>query len=154
MPYKTQNGFTCREMDILRKKYQMLRDNSDFGSFENFLKFCAESGYKQGYMIFRHDKSKPHSDVNSYFVYRKPPVKTTKINKEDNASPTPKSPCESCKLECSIQISGCAEWRVWFQKHWDEFIHQDLKSETEKKGREFFQYEHPDLQREGIVWKP
>ena len=140
-------------MDILRKKYARLHPVSDFESFEMFLEFCKKSGYREGYVIRRHNLRKPHGPDNSYFDYRKPAVRNARIKNNENKPPAPKSPCESCKLECTIQASGCAEWREWFVKNWDKNIHRKVVI-PKKRSREAFRYEHPDLVREGIIWNP
>ena len=160
MPYKSRNGFTGKEMDALRKKYCRIDGSSDFESFDSFLKFCANQNYKKGQRMRRRTLSKPHGPDNSFFVSNNYTEMRKKVDPKE-IKPDMMNPCLGCgnqcdagTVECPIGAMGCKEWRVWFQKHWDEFIHQYLKSETEKKGREFFQYEHPDLQREGIVWRP
>ena len=160
MPYKSQNGFTVREMDALRKKYSRIDGSSGFDNFDSFLKFCHEQNYKQGQVLKRRTFTQPHGPDNSFFVSYNSTEMRKKVDPKE-IKPDMMNPCVGCSNQCDagtvgcpMGAMGCKEWRVWFQKHWDEFIHQDLKSETEKKGREFFRYEHPDLQREGIVWMP
>ena len=53
-----------------------------------------------------------------------------------------KSPCENCQQECTER--GCADWRKWFPKNWNE----NICVKPEPKGREVFRYEHPDRVRE------
>ena len=59
--------------------------------------------------------------------------------------------CRNCDRErCSNIWQGCPEWQDYFRKNWNENIRaKNSKAQT----RQFFQYEHPDLVREGIVFR-
>ena len=144
-------------MDLLRAKYWRIDGSSGFENFDSFVKFCADHNYKQGQVLKRRTLSQPHGPNNSYFVSYKHAEMGKKVDPEEVKAEMP-NPCIGCSnktdegtVGCQIGSMGCKEWRVWFQKHWDEFIHQDIKIVPEKKGQEFFSYEHPDLQREGLV---
>ena len=54
-----------------------------------------------------------------------------------------KSPCENCQKETCPE-NGCASCRKWFVKNWNE----NICVKPELKGRDVFQYEHPDRVRE------
>lgn len=61
-----------------------------------------------------------------------------------------KSPCENCRKETCYPERGCSDWRKWFVKNWNE----NICVKPEPKGREVFQYEHPDRVREMAPKKP
>ena len=52
------------------------------------------------------------------------------------------SPCKDCKRGCPQD--GCKERETWFIQNWNKNIHR-LKR-PQKKTRQFWQYEHPDLE--------
>lgn len=56
-----------------------------------------------------------------------------------------KSPCETCTGECKNTQYGCKNWKNWFVDTWNCNI---CRLPRESKGREAFQYEHPDRVRE------
>lgn len=55
--------------------------------------------------------------------------------------------CRNCR-RCSNVWRGCPAWRKYFIDNWNKNI-----MVKPKKTRQFFQYEHPDLVREGIVFE-
>ena len=54
-----------------------------------------------------------------------------------------KSPCENCQKETCPE-KGCASWRKWFAKNWNDNIHRSIP----KVPKLVWQYEHPDRVRE------
>jgi hypothetical protein len=53
--------------------------------------------------------------------------------------------CRMYKKICPGNGGGCQAWKEWYVRNWNENIN------THPEGRQKFQYEHPDLIREGIV---
>lgn len=112
---------------------------------ESWIRWAYENGYKKGYHLGKFDDRKPHGPENSFFYESEAKMESDRKAKARNL-------CSECTLPCPAE--GCAQWREWFVKNWDKNIYRKpnnaLKEETERKVR-FFQYEHPDLVREGIV---
>lgn len=50
--------------------------------------------------------------------------------------------CRNCtRDDCPTNGDGCKAWETYFIDNWN------------KKQRQFFRYEHPDLVREGIIYE-
>ena len=151
--HENKYGIPAKEVENLRSRYKKLKLKEGFGSFDAFLQFASECGYKPFLHLRRYDTSMPHSPDNSFFYEQKakddlPPKK-----------PGPKSLevvspyCVGCKQKCPERGIGCAGWQVYFVRHWDEVICGRQKPAPlpeplpEPPKREFFQYEHPDTVR-------
>ena len=133
---------TKTEEFALKRIYMTLqREGEEFGSFKAFLKFADRTGYKTRLALWKLNQTKKHGPDNSYWYLK------------NSDLPNVKSPfCEQCdKKHCPGEGIGCAEYREWFVKYWNEYIHRKVQM-PKKTCREVFCYEHPDLQREGIVW--
>ena len=130
----------------LKRIYDGIKDDSDFLSFDDFLEW-ADGKYKSRYAIYKMANYKPHSKSNSYWY-------KYKCDLPDVISPI----CEECGQKFYIcGTIGCMRYREWYVQNWNENICSKTKEpkqpkQTRKRGKEYFQYEHPDLVREGIVW--
>ena len=62
-----------------------------------------------------------------------------------------KSVCENCSShsETCEKNKGCPKWRKQFIENWNE----NICIKPKVMHREAFLYEHPDLEREGIVFE-
>ena len=127
----------------LRRIYEGIRKRSEFGSFQEFCDW-AEGKYQKGFTVYRRDQTKPYSPENCYWYYAIKKV-------EEVTSPI----CEGCTEDMTIcGTIGCLRYREYFVTNWNENIRIKPKEvPVPKSVKEFFRYEHPDLQREGIVWQ-
>lgn len=120
-----------------------------FGSFDKFLKFCSEVGYKHGMMMRKYDPDLPHSPENTLFCEPgtkiEHPAKNTE--KEQNRI------CEGCqKNSCTASGAGCPAYRKAWAENWNKNIHRKKAEPVDPNKTTVFRYEHPDLIREGIVF--
>lgn len=100
----------------------------EFDSLADFYEWSKESGWDYGKKLRRLDPDKGYSRENCIWM-----DEVKYISSDDPAI-----------------------------KRWDEFVNrvrENLKNlpppepaKEQPKGREFFRYEHPDLERDGIVW--
>lgn len=142
--YKDRYGFPgITVANINAYWHRKVRGDSEFESFDAFIKWCSENDYKPNARLRKHDEDKPHGPGNSYW-YVKPPYQP--VPKHGCISPF----CENCgkKEDC---WNGCSGWKDYFVKNWNDNISKSPKQKTEEV-QEVFRYEHPDLVREGIVW--
>lgn len=118
---------------------------------ESWVKWAYANGYQKSYHLGKFDDTKPHGPDNSFFYNL---VKKLPEGEEREAGC---EFCQDCKNICPGHGNGCSAWREWFVRNWNENIcrkpkrRAKLKIEPERN-RQFFRYEHPDLDREGIVW--
>jgi len=118
---------------------------SDFESFDAFVKWSAEAGFQSYAQLRRYDPNEPHGPDNSHW-YTRPPYQP--VPKQDYTC----SFCQGCtRGYCDQVVNGCKEWRDWFVKDWNENICRKPKEPEKPRAREVFRYEHPDLVREGIT---
>lgn len=60
--------------------------------------------------------------------------------------------CRNCtRDDCPTNGDGCKAWETYFIDNWNKNIRKSIGNH--KKQRQFFRYEHPDLVREGIVFR-
>ena len=131
------------ELYALRRIYDGIREDSTFSSFEDFFDW-AEGKYRVGHTIYKLDQTKPYSPENCYWYYAIKKV-------EDVTSPI----CEGCTVNMTIcNTIGCLRYREYFVKNWNDNICAKPKEVPKPKNvKEYFRYEHPDLEREGIVFE-
>lgn len=127
---------------LLRIFEKLETEGHDFKSYEAFASFAEKTGYKTGFKLYQKDQTKRHGPGNSYWYWK------------NSDLPDVKSPfCEHCEKQyCPGEGIGCAEYRKRFAEYWNKFIYR-APPKQEKKNREVFRYEHPDLVKEGIEWK-
>lgn len=91
----------------------------------------------------KYDEALPHSPTNSHFKF---------INPEDrhDMSDSTSRFCVGCSRECPGQGTGCQEWKNWFVANWNSKISTSQKLHQSDAARHVWQYEHPDLEREGL----
>lgn len=131
------------ELYALRRIYESIRKRSGFGSFKAFCDW-AKGKYKAGFTVYRRDQSKPYSPENCYWYYAIKKVEAV-------TSPI----CEGCTVDMTIcNTIGCLKYREWFVKNWNDNICAKPKEVPKPKNvKEYFRYEHPDLEREGIAFE-
>lgn len=58
--------------------------------------------------------------------------------------------CRNCtRDDCPANGGGCQAWKTYFIDNWNENIMNSTgNNKKRKKQRQFFRYEHPDLERE------
>lgn len=135
-------NYTKTELYAIHRVWDTIAGDRKWSSFDAFVEW-AEGKYKTGFTVYKLREDLPHSPENSYWYYhtRKP---------ENTVSPF----CAGCtEIMRVCNVKGCFKYRETFVKNWNENICRKPKEVKEEPiKREFFQYEHPDLVREGIVW--
>ena len=113
------------------QKRRLYRDHNlaeGFGSFEAWSEWVDNSDHNPFYHLKKRDKTKPHSPDNSYFCERKPAYLQDGKNRGES-------------------------WKEKFIRDWNERIYRpDPELQAKEPAKNVWQYEHPDLVREGIVW--
>lgn len=142
-------GIPPKEVENLRSRYTKHHLKEGFGSFDAFLRFASERGYKPGLRLRRYDERVPHGPNNSFFFDKNAkeqlPLKEPEPKVSDIVSPY----CVGCKQKCPERSAGCVGWQLYFVRHWNQEICSRSKEAPppEPPKREFFQYEHPDTIR-------
>ena len=154
--YKDRYGIEGKDIKNLNERYQTrIKGDSTFESFDDFLRWVSESGYRKGCRIVKKNENLPHGWDNTTWAENRP--KETKKEESAEAKAKPDavrdycSDCERAGAYCSYDGKvGCKEYQENFERYWNKYIHR--KVDIPKK-KEFFRYEHPDLVREGIVFE-
>lgn len=142
MPQMEMYGMPAAEIRNLRSRWRKkISGDCTWKSFNAFAAWCGRNGYRKGLHLVKRYFDLPHGPGNSYFGKSE----DADTGEEENIS----SFCNGCIRVCPGSGAGCTEWREWFVKNWNQNIHIPIKGE-EKKIRQAFQYEHPDLEREGL----
>lgn len=150
MELNTRYGLDALDVSNLRRRWcRTVRDDCTFECFDDFLLWCSDNGYQKSYELRRRNVFQPHGPGNSYFW-------SAKEEKEEKAEETksekPDSQfCRNCQKECTNSM-GCADWQKWFIKNWNDRISISPKLRGNVQVRSTWQYVHPDLIREGIVY--
>ena len=138
-------GTEKTELMALRNIYNRIMDDSTFSSFKEF-RIWAKKNRKKDFVLYKKNEYMPHSQKNSYWYY-----------KHKQLIPVQSKFCESCDQKCNT--SGCFLYREWFVKNWNSNIYGKPMIQTQAQTQEskdtvkVFQYEHPDLVREGVVFE-
>ena len=144
-------GIPAHEVDNLSSRFKRNKLKETFGSFDNFLKFCAEQGYQPGMGMYRYYPNEPHSPENTFFHARpnkpEPKAKPEKPEQKDICSTFCK------KKKCDASGAGCAEYKKRWAENWNKNIHRKITESKVPNRTMVFRYEHPDLIREGIVFE-
>lgn len=151
--YAERYGIPGPDVSNLNTRYRLQNLQEGFGTFDDFVKFCADSGFKSGMFMRKKDTEKIHSPENTYFVAKYIPVHDAKekIKKQEDGNWI----CADCKNKpCPASGWGCPAYRKAWIENWDKHIHYKKPDPVviKPKVKEFFRYEHPDLVREGIVF--
>lgn len=164
--YCDRYGIAGKDISNLYCRYRTrIKDDSTFESFDDFLRWVSESGFRKGCWIVKKNESLPHGWDNSDWVevVRARPVQEKTEPSEEQTETEPETVRDFCKncnrkeLFCQYNHkSGCKSWQENFERYWNKYIHREVKlpeKKPEKKAKEYFRYEHPDLVREGIVFE-
>lgn len=139
-------GFADFEVQAIRQRWnRSIQQDSTWSCFDEFLKWVSTAGYAKGIKILKIDESRPFGPDNAY-CYRGRSLAA----KEAAAHEKPEV-CQNCIEEtASCALYGCALWKEWFVKNWNDNIHVDIQLAMRTPKKTVFQYEHPDLVREGV----
>lgn len=142
-------GIPAKEVLNLGSRFRKQKLIVGFGSFDKFLRFCAESDYKPGMYMLRYNSSEPHSPTNTFFCevkrHPKEPMKDHKGSQNWI--------CKGCKEKtCTRPGSGCIKYQKAFVENWNKNIHRKKPVSVDSNKPMVFRYEHPDLIREGIIF--
>lgn len=147
--YNGRHGLTGTDVRNLSARYYKIE--STWKTKDDFIKWAGKHGYQKGRFLRRYDEDMPHGPDNSYWYSRtdeKNDVKRRKDFRRDNVSEF----CQSCDKKCPSQ--GCVEYRQWWSKNWNQTLHRkkEVQPEPQEGVTRVWQYEHPDLVREGICF--
>ncbi|MBO7253017.1 MAG: hypothetical protein J6V25_10390 [Oscillospiraceae bacterium] len=154
---KGRYGMSCQDVNNLYNKWGRkshwgtIRYNGMWESFNDFLYWCSQNGYKKGLILRKKDSEKPHGPDNSYW-YDKEADAEQHLQKLIARRSDKCQMCRECTKECDAH-GGCKAWKDWFVMNWNKNIRIFRKlytSEQQQTIRQKFQYEHPDMIREGI----
>lgn len=156
--YKPRYGIPSKEVENIAKRWSSIDGGKNWESMDAFVRWCSENGYKKGITLRRYDPEKPHSPENSFFGEPSREVIQKRKQKKKETMEIKSPFCEKCQKFCPGSGScGCEEWQEYFQKNWNENIciapKKPEPKPAVKEGLQVFQYEHPDLVREGIVFE-
>ena len=156
--YKDRHGLTGEEIQSLSNKFYIMNGRENWDSFDDFLLWCQDNGYRKDRRMRRINNKLPHSKENSYFHLAGDSTPPQKAVQESEKKHLPsyidaESPlCQNCKKkECCNIADGCVQWKECFVKNWNRNICRAVKQMV-RPAEQVFRYEHPDLVREGIVW--
>lgn len=124
-----------------------VRDDSEWECFDDFALWCSDCGYSKGMYIRKRKEMEPHSRGNSFFWsagvdYQQLEEEPVEVNTC--------SFCQGCEKSCTHSM-GCKDWKTWYITQWNKNISINPKLRKGIYTRRTFQYEHPDLIREGII---
>ena len=144
-------GFNHRETENLRTRFRNIpQEDRVWECVEEFIKWARDSGYAKGLHLRKHNEEMPHGPDNSFWLTANAgELKTRFLNQMKKGSVF----CRSCEKDCPRDGRGCKEWREYFRLNWNENIHVPKPKPVVQERPMVFQYEHPDLVREGIEWQ-
>lgn len=128
--YKPRYGFTEDEVEVLSLRWSMMQRSGysvEFESFDAFLKW-AKGKFDYGLTLERIDRHKGWNPQNCRWY-----------NPQKN------------EADLADRRQQAIRWEHMMAPLRKKYAKQLQAIEANK--RQFFRYEHPDLVREGIVWK-
>ena len=125
------------------KVWSGIENDQTFGTYEDFRKWADKFPLQKGFTVWKVNDRLPHGPENSYWYHR--------IKKQEIVT----SPiCVGCEDKYKIcNTIGCFKYRNWFVDNWNKHICTNPPQQEETKKRRVFCYEHPDLVREGLVFR-
>lgn len=128
------------------KVWTGIENDNTFGSYENFLAWSDKFTLQKGFTVWKINERLPHGPKNSYWYHGSK-------KQEDVVSAF----CEGCPQgnRSVCHGIGCFNYRQWFVNNWNQNIcrKQEEPEEDDPTHRHVFCYEHPDLVREGLVFR-
>ena len=144
-------GFDSNETKNLRTRFSKIpKEDKEWTSPEDFIKWAKESGYITGLHLRKHDKTLPHGPKNSFWLIKGPEETMRRFISELRKG---SEFCKECVRECSGNGMGCKDWQKYYTENWNKNIHVPPVKPVVQEGPMVFRYEHPDLVREGIVFE-
>lgn len=151
--YPCRYGFSSEETKNLYRKFWDMKNDTEWENYIEFMEWASKNGYEKGKRLVKIDPSKKHGPKNSIY-FNPDPVVSVKKSKEKRASI--KSPyCANCNSEYCRRMNGavgCIGWQKYWIKNWNENIYIPPIEPEDPNTKRFWQYEHPDLVREGICF--
>lgn len=145
MAYKERYGLEPLDIRRLKRMWnEKIVHDTTWECFDDFVLWGSYFGYAKGLELLKRNQREPHGPENSYFWVAGDPQ--TEVEEE----PTESRYCNGCTKNCANSM-GCADWKNWFVKNWNEKISRSPKLKKERPVRVTWKYEHPDLIREGLV---
>ena len=163
---KERYGIPGSEVKNLRTRWRKsISKDSVWKDFDDFILWSSKNGYSKGVHLHKKRDDEPHGPNNSYYfgaytkgltsrerkrAARKKPAHEEYAQKnklEDVVSPY----CVGCERSCPGHGIGCVGWEEYFVENWNQNICRTLiQPQPEPEIRQTWQYEHPDLEREGL----
>lgn len=147
--YKDRHGLSGEEIQCLSNKFYLMNGRENWDTFDDFLLWCRDNGYRKDRKMRRINKKLPHSKENSYFYDKSKTEEeqTTALHRDEDCCDF----CKNCREACAAQNASCIKWREYFVKNWNEKIcRRGMK--VVREAESVWRYEHPDLVREGIIF--
>lgn len=122
-----------KKQQCLNHKYNAIKKDGypvSFESFADFWNWALENGWDYGKKIARIDEDGPWSEENC-FIFQTSMQEESRRNLINKWNKTVEPIRERYKEELA-----------------------EIDRRNKPKVKEYFRYEHPDLVREGIIWKP
>ena len=155
--YTPRCGLTSSEVRRLSGRWRNMDGKENWPDLDSFVEWAAKKGYRRGMRTRKWRPYEPHSPDNSYFAdsYEIALQEQEERRNEINAKC---EFCEQCTEKCNSMAVGCLRWREYFVSNWNNNIRRARTAAEEKPipvsvGPQYFRYEHPDLVREGIVFR-
>lgn len=145
--FKERYGIPGTDINSLNRRWNRIKHDCTWNSFDEFLVWCARNDYQRGLQLTKRLKSMPHGPQNSILVPLSEFMRALRAENTIKVEVTESEFCKGCTRKCSG--NGCAEYKKWFCEQWDTKFHRDIPKPVVVD----FRYEHPDLVREGIVWQ-
>lgn len=153
--FNDRYGIPGNEIENLYSRWiKKIKRDCQWETFDDFLYWAASPERKPGLELRKIDATKPHGPNNSFWysgVTTRENARQEQKKKMDEYYSIESPFCKSCGVQKSHCINGCLAWKEWWIKNWNANICVKPKA-AEKAEREVFQYEHPELVREGIAW--
>ena len=150
---KGKFDLTYNQVRSARERWRKIVNDCEWETFDDYLLWMIKSGYQKGMHIGKRNPEKPHGPKNSIWLT---PTGEYMAEISCTIPNVGNAFCDKCERNGTDACDGygCAEWRKWFQENWDKKIHRPIPKDYQKdRDREVFRYEHPDLEREGIVFE-
>ena len=139
-----------KAVETLRTRYRKIAGDNEWSCAEEFIKWANDSGFKKYARLYKKDEKKPHGPNNScWHILGQENTRHRFTDQLKYGSVF----CADCKRDCPSHGHGCNDWKTYFKDNWNKNIYIPPVKPVVPEGPMVFRYEHPDLQREGIVFE-